>query len=360
MNRTDLQLVRRGNLFTLTLVAPLSESGIRSVDYEDLYNKPKINGVELVGELTSEDLGIGETAGMEPLTNYELDLITGSASTEEAFLALLSNGGEVMLGSNITLSDTITITTDTTLDLNGYVLTGTTSFMFIVDNAKLTLLNGHISSNGCIARAQKKGTITVKSGTYRSSDIGFVVNNATLAFNGGELTSVESSIEAYSKATIEINGGSIASEDKYALFTDGQGENAIVINGGEIIGHTMTAGHEACGVYVASNDKVTMNGGKILANGGCGLLMRNGRIVINNGEITALNGDNVPGPIGDDSTVLTASAIIYQETTYPNMFLIINNGMFTGFNKSIDVISSKPNITINGGRFNPWYQFKSN
>lgn len=37
------------------------ELGLGTDDYDDLYNKPKINGVELVGELSSEDLHIHGT-----------------------------------------------------------------------------------------------------------------------------------------------------------------------------------------------------------------------------------------------------------------------------------------------------------
>lgn len=43
----------------------LSTSGIN--DYNDLVNKPSINGVELVGDKTTQDLDI------LPLTNAEID-----------------------------------------------------------------------------------------------------------------------------------------------------------------------------------------------------------------------------------------------------------------------------------------------
>ena len=39
--------------------------------YEDLTDKPKINGVELVGDLTAEDLGLGGQGGGGGTTDYE-------------------------------------------------------------------------------------------------------------------------------------------------------------------------------------------------------------------------------------------------------------------------------------------------
>lgn len=44
-------------------------------DYEKLKNKPRINGVELIGDQTSKQLKIKET---EPLTNLEIEEIIQS------------------------------------------------------------------------------------------------------------------------------------------------------------------------------------------------------------------------------------------------------------------------------------------
>lgn len=41
-------------------------------DYEKLENKPKINGVTLIGDKSSEEIGIEDT---EPLTNLEIEAI---------------------------------------------------------------------------------------------------------------------------------------------------------------------------------------------------------------------------------------------------------------------------------------------
>lgn len=55
--------VVNGNMHVLQLTTPLvRDSG--EVDYNQLTNKPIINGVELTGELSLEDLGI------QPAGNY--------------------------------------------------------------------------------------------------------------------------------------------------------------------------------------------------------------------------------------------------------------------------------------------------
>ena len=48
-------------------------------DYEKLENKPKINGVTLIGDKSSEEIGIEET---EPLTNLEIEAIFQSVFSE--------------------------------------------------------------------------------------------------------------------------------------------------------------------------------------------------------------------------------------------------------------------------------------
>ena len=72
----------RGNTFTLTLATPLVKDPSSSSDYNDLKNKPSINGVTLSGDLTLEELGIqpaGDYAS-EPLTPADVDeLIDGLA-----------------------------------------------------------------------------------------------------------------------------------------------------------------------------------------------------------------------------------------------------------------------------------------
>lgn len=81
MYNPDSHSVRSGNMFTLTLTTPVPEKeGKEPGDYEGLVNKPKINGVELVGDVSLEDIGIPDLSNVprESLSNDELDEITNS------------------------------------------------------------------------------------------------------------------------------------------------------------------------------------------------------------------------------------------------------------------------------------------
>ncbi len=76
MYKPDTQSIRKGNYHTLTLATPVATGGgTGTSDYEKLINKPVINGVEVVGNLTLEDLGIEGDASLQPITIEELDEI---------------------------------------------------------------------------------------------------------------------------------------------------------------------------------------------------------------------------------------------------------------------------------------------
>ena len=77
----DMHSVRSGNMFTLTLTTPAPEKdGKEPGDYDNLQNKPKINGVELVGDISLEDIGIPDLSDVptQALSDAELDDITNS------------------------------------------------------------------------------------------------------------------------------------------------------------------------------------------------------------------------------------------------------------------------------------------
>ena len=308
---------------------------------------------------------LGQLINIESISNYELDIITRSASTETALRELLTTGGNVDLAADIALTMAIDISKDTVFNLCGFTLSGDIpGYALIANGAKLTLENGNVNLNSRIANAVNGGEVIIKSGTYRSGDVAFtaVGEGSKVVFDKGQITAVEGGIGSLDKAAVEINGGKIIGLDNFAVFTngtEGRGGNTIVMNNGELIGNIVSNGYEAVGVYIANNDTFIMNGGSIKANGGCGLLMRGGLVTINNGEITATTGPHVPGWVGDNKTKMSASAVIYHESAnYPGkagMSLTINDGIITGSDHSVEVLSNEtePNVHINGGEFTP-------
>ena len=72
----DNRSVRSGNYHTLTLVTPVADPK-EPTDYNTLINKPSINGIELVGNITLEDIGISsyEDVPKSSITSDEIDQI---------------------------------------------------------------------------------------------------------------------------------------------------------------------------------------------------------------------------------------------------------------------------------------------
>ena len=78
MYDADVNSVRSGNYHTLVLTTPVAQ-GKEPGDYDKLRNKPKINSVELVGDLSFEDIGFPDISDVptQPLSNSEIDIIVG-------------------------------------------------------------------------------------------------------------------------------------------------------------------------------------------------------------------------------------------------------------------------------------------
>lgn len=296
-------------------------------------------------------------------------------STAEELAQAISEGHNVRLDGNLTLSSAVEITGETEIDLNGHSVTaGLSTPLFNVNGGNLTLKgNGNVTNNVNCGVAQNGGTITVNGGSYTSqTDSAFdALQNGTIIFNKGEATGREGGICAPAgKGHIEVNGGHLTGIDNFAIATNGRkerGDNVIVVNGGLLEGNIKSAGYEAIGVYIANKDVFVMNGGKIIAHGGTGLCMRAGDVTINGGEIVATNVDKdgnivADGKIADDPTIMVGcSAVIYHESAnYPNkadMRLEIKGGRITGIDHSVEVLSNEetPNVHVTGGVLTPAY-----
>lgn len=366
-------VLEKPNVHTLTLVTPIVGGG-GTTDYNELENKPIINEIELIGELTLEDLGI-QPAGnywtkeeLTPMTIEDIDIITGVASTASSFIRILEISDSIWLDDDIEFENQILIDKSFTIDLSGQEISSEIdSPLFVVDGSTLTLKgNGSINVLNSIASVINGGKIIIENGTYYSGKTAFNISdyNSAIEFNSGELTASECGFALIDGASLIVNDGIISVNNGIVITTDktiGHGGNTITINAGALVSNIISENHEACGVYIANRDTFVMNGGTITGNGGCGLLMRAGNIIINNGVITALTGPNVPGYVENETRQMNASAVIYDELAgYPTkagMSLTINAGQFVGADHSVEVLSHElnPNVTILDGEFIPAY-----
>ena len=149
----------------------------------------------------------------------------GATSSEESAVEKLklaiSNGGTVQLTEDIEISETLVVTRDVTLDLNGHVLkmTGDGSVLKVSDRATLTITDSRPQNphTGSYGRLPAGGVITGGEGTnvtgiYNVGGAVFLENDTTLKLEGGTLTGNSGSSIYIGGATFVMSGGTITGE----------------------------------------------------------------------------------------------------------------------------------------------------
>ena len=158
----------------------------------------------------------------------------------------ISNGGDVRLTEDIEISETLVVTRDVTLDLNGCTLrmTGTGSVLKVSGRATLTIQD-----------SSAEGTGTITGGNAVDGGGVYIDNNATLKMTGGCITGCHAS----------YGGGGIRSSGN--LYMSG------------------TAKIEKCTSNWGSDDAIWNKEGVIYADGGTvdGMVNSQGTITCSNG-----------------------------------------------------------------------------
>ncbi len=207
------------------------------------------------------------------------------ASLTEA-IAKAESGATVTLLKNTTVTSTVVVTKELTLDLNGNNITGSSWVLQAQGaNGDLTVTgNGTVKSTGnCVANAINGAKLTIKSGTYEAQE------SCVMAFDG---------------ATVVIDGGTFTTVDNFVVGTNGstgRGKNSITINNGTFNGNIKTSGYIACGIYVANDDTVVVNGGTFNVVNGVGILARSGNTTVSDKVVFNVTSDGSikEGKVGD-------------------------------------------------------------
>ena len=173
------------------------ETPILGIDYDILIHKPKINDVELQGDLSLHDLGIQPEGDYPdtPISSEDIDVITGYVTTLEAFHRVLENSDEVHLDEDFVFEQPINITKDFILDLNEHQIDfEANDYLLIVDACTLTINGpGTINSNYRIGSALNGAEIIINGGTYNAVDLAFTtdVEDSHIIVNGGTINDIE-------------------------------------------------------------------------------------------------------------------------------------------------------------------------
>ena len=171
----------------------------------------------------------------------------------------ISNGGTVQLTEDIEISETLVVTRDVTLDLNGCTLrmTGTGSVLKVSGRATLTITDSRPQNphTGSYGRLPAGGVITGGEGTdltgiYNVGGAVFLENDTTLKLEGGTITGNSSRGSVFIDGAIfEMSGGTITGETVGVYNNVG----TFTMTGGRITGCSDR------GVYVY-NGNMTMSG----------------------------------------------------------------------------------------------------
>ena len=182
----------------------------------------------------------------------------------------ISNGGTVQLTEDIEISETLVVTRDVTLDLNGHVLkmTGDGSVLKVSDRATLTITDSRPQNphTGPYARLPAGGVITGGTGTRED----WTHYNT---FGGAVFLEKDT--------TLKLEGGTLTGNSCSSIYIDGA---IFVMSGGTITGETVGV-HNNVGIF-------TMTGGRITGCSEKGVYMYNGNMTMSGTAYIGGNGTN--------------------------------------------------------------------
>ena len=185
----------------------------------------------------------------------------------------ISNGGTVQLTEDIEISETLLVTRDVTLDLNGHVLkmTGDGSVLYVKkdgsDTVALTITDSRPQNpHGSYAGLPAGGVITGGTGTRES----WTQYNT---FGGAVFLEKDT--------TLKLEGGTLTGNSCSSIYIDGA---TFVMSGGTITGEAVGV-HNNVGTF-------TMAGGRITGCSEKGVYMYNGNMTMSGTAYIGGNGTN--------------------------------------------------------------------
>lgn len=344
---------------------------------EELQNQTTAGVTEQVGEGTgntvenpteNEDSTGGEEAKGESSTPYVAKVGGNEYATLEAAIAAASAGDTVTLLSDVTLTDTLTITKNVTLDLSGKTLTVQTGGDgIVVNNAELTLANSGSSGKyvfDCSASGSDGVYVYNEDANTTSklivnSDVEIKVNSnvnsaihafgkqgtAVVDISNGKITATGSgkqfhAIHADQNSTINVTGGEFGLNVDFESYSESNDVVGVAIFG--------SAGKQENIHVNITNGKFTVGGKNAFAQA-VQVGMVNGyskecKVSISGGEIVLNPTDNGTGYVYATYKTSYATAEITGGSVSGTVTALVNP-----YIKSADI----PNdgLTVSGGTF---------
>lgn len=345
---------------------------------EELQNQTTAGVTEQVGEGTgntvenpteNEDSTGGEETKGESSTPYVAKVGGNEYATLEAAIAAASAGDTVTLLSDVTLTDTLTITKNVTLDLSGKTLTVQTGGDgIVVNNAELTLANSGSSGKyvfDCSASGSDGVYVYNEDANTTSklivnSDVEIKVNSnvnsaihafgeqgtAVVDISNGKITATGSgkqfhAIHADQNSTINVTGGEFELNVDFESYSEGNDVVGVAIYGNagkqENIHVNITGGKFTVGGKNAFAQAVQVG----MVNGyskDCTVSISGGEIVLNPTEngtgyvYATYNTSYATAEITGGSVSGTITALVnpyIKDNSIPNDGLTVSGGTFS-------------------------------
>ena len=361
-----------------------------------------------VMETSSGETGMYTVSPKTEKTDNDVAVVDGQYFTQlQNAINAAERGETVALLKDTTENVTIASGKDLQLDLNGKTLTETTymdvqGVLTIKDSTAtsapqissdyetVTYQSGKIANTGTGILVSNGGELILESGCVHStSGNGINVNGNTnmegwenaidsaVTITGGYVHSREYGIGVYGNgAVVNVEGGVVVADDNGAIAGNGSynsdsngdgvkdnyGGTEINIRGGTVIGHIVSPGYIAVGIYHPQNGELNISGGTIYADNGVGICIRNGSLNISENAQLYASG-NEAGKVGDAANEIPGKTVVIDYSTGYNhgnettdsRTVTIEGGYFSAEQNNIEVYTTEGNKIIDnfitGGYF---------
>lgn len=228
-----------------------------------------------------------------------------------------SENGVIKLTENVALSDTTSISADTTLDLNGYTVSAETTVLSVTNDAKLIVQDSSAGKEGKISSTNSAGYAAVQ------------LNAGTLVLESGCITSTQYGVSVFEGSTATINGGSITSEYACLSGNNTKGDMNFIVTGGTLTSTKSEA------IYMPGQVTLDISGGVVKG----GISARMGQIKISGGEIYGMTSTQEKDSI--------AQYWNYSGSAWIGNAIYVWGGTYTSDNENY---GNSCNIEISGGK----------
>ena len=226
--------------------------------------------------------------------------------TEEQLISAIANESVsyIALAKNITLSNTLNINRDLTLNLGGYTITSSVKALNIVDG-NVTIDNGTISATGAHA--------LYVDGTTTGSDISLTLGSKlTVNSDNCAIFIKGAGAKLVTSATLYANG-------QFATIS-GNGNPGNEVNSISIVGGNVT--HVSyIAIYVPQTGVFNISGGEI--TGTSALYVKSGTLNISGGKLTA-TGEHEDYVYSGNGAHFAGDALIIDACGYPGGNPVVN------------------------------------